>query len=37
MHTMSDWYMRGEQFDQQRLSRLLDVAQDLKVTFWRQL
>lgn len=29
MHAMADWYMRGE-CDQQRLSRILDVAQDLK-------
>ncbi|PIO34363.1 hypothetical protein AB205_0070670 [Aquarana catesbeiana] len=25
-----EWYMRGEQYDQARLSRILDVAQDLK-------
>lgn len=30
MHAMADWYMRGEG-DQSRLSRILDVAQDLKV------
>ncbi|XP_077294792.1 CCR4-NOT transcription complex subunit 1 isoform X2 [Arctopsyche grandis] len=29
MHAMADWYLRGEQ-DQSRLSRILDVAQDLK-------
>lgn len=29
MQSMSDWYMRGEN-DQSRLSRILDVAQDLK-------
>lgn len=29
MHAMADWYMRGE-CDQARLSRILDVAQDLK-------
>lgn len=31
MHSMAEWYMRGEQHDQIRLSRILDVAQDLKV------
>lgn len=30
MHSMAEWYMRGEQHDQIRLSRILDVAQDLK-------
>ncbi|XP_077145078.1 CCR4-NOT transcription complex subunit 1 isoform X1 [Ranitomeya variabilis] len=30
MHAMAEWYMRGEQYDQARLSRILDVAQDLK-------
>ena len=29
MHSMAEWYMRGEH-DQTRLSRILDVAQDLK-------
>ena len=29
MHTMSEWYMRDPN-DQTRLSRILDVAQDLK-------
>ncbi|KAK4872711.1 hypothetical protein RN001_014740 [Aquatica leii] len=29
MHAMADWYARGE-YDQTRLSRILDVAQDLK-------
>lgn len=29
LHSMSDWYLRGEN-DQSRLSRILDVAQDLK-------
>ncbi|XP_063970716.1 CCR4-NOT transcription complex subunit 1-like isoform X2 [Lytechinus pictus] len=29
MHSMADWYMRGDS-DQTRLSRILDVAQDLK-------
>lgn len=29
MHVMAEWYMRGEH-DQTRLSRILDVAQDLK-------
>uniref|UniRef100_A0A0A9WXP9 CCR4-NOT transcription complex subunit 1 n=1 Tax=Lygus hesperus TaxID=30085 RepID=A0A0A9WXP9_LYGHE len=29
MHSMADWYMRGDS-DQSRLSRILDVAQDLK-------
>lgn len=29
MHAMSEWYLRGEN-DQSRLSRILDVAQDLK-------
>lgn len=32
MHAMAEWYMRGEQYDQARLSRILDVAQDLKVS-----
>ncbi|XP_059732804.1 CCR4-NOT transcription complex subunit 1 isoform X13 [Bos javanicus] len=31
MHAMAEWYMRGEQYDQAKLSRILDVAQDLKV------
>ena len=31
MHSMAEWYMRGEQHDQNRLSRILDCAQDLKV------
>ncbi|XP_045389219.1 CCR4-NOT transcription complex subunit 1 isoform X9 [Lemur catta] len=30
MHAMAEWYMRGEQYDQAKLSRILDVAQDLK-------
>ena len=30
MHAMAEWYMRAEH-DQSRLSRILDVAQDLKV------
>ncbi|KAK6167378.1 hypothetical protein SNE40_021420 [Patella caerulea] len=30
MHSMAEWYMRGDQHDQMRLSRILDVAQDLK-------
>ncbi|XP_043837355.1 CCR4-NOT transcription complex subunit 1 isoform X6 [Dromiciops gliroides] len=30
MHAMAEWYMRGEQYDQTKLSRILDVAQDLK-------
>lgn len=29
MHAMAEWYLRGEH-DQSRLSRILDVAQDLK-------
>lgn len=29
MHSMADWYLRGDH-DQTRLSRILDVAQDLK-------
>lgn len=29
MHSMSEWYLRGDH-DQSRLSRILDVAQDLK-------
>lgn len=29
MHSMADWYIRGES-DQSKLSRILDVAQDLK-------
>ena len=32
MHAMAEWYMRGEPHDQSRLSRILDVAQDLKVS-----
>jgi len=31
LHAMAEWYMRGEPHDQSRLSRILDVAQDLKV------
>jgi len=31
MQAMADWYMSGDQ-DQARLSRILDLAQDLKVT-----
>lgn len=34
MHSMAEWYMRGEQYDQAKLSRILDVAQDLKVCDW---
>ncbi|XP_066506128.1 CCR4-NOT transcription complex subunit 1 isoform X2 [Hoplias malabaricus] len=30
MRSMAEWYTRGEQFDQAKLSRILDVAQDLK-------
>ncbi|KAM4618696.1 CCR4-NOT transcription complex subunit 1 isoform 2-T2 [Polymixia lowei] len=30
MHSMAEWYMRGEHYDQAKLSRILDVAQDLK-------
>ncbi|CAH1779661.1 unnamed protein product [Owenia fusiformis] len=30
MHSMAEWYMRGDHHDQSRLSRILDVAQDLK-------
>ncbi|XP_066569701.1 CCR4-NOT transcription complex subunit 1 isoform X14 [Amia ocellicauda] len=30
MHSMAEWYMRAEQYDQAKLSRILDVAQDLK-------
>ena len=30
MHSMAEWYMRGDVHDQTRLSRILDVAQDLK-------
>uniref|UniRef100_A0A8V5GXN0 CCR4-NOT transcription complex subunit 1 n=1 Tax=Melopsittacus undulatus TaxID=13146 RepID=A0A8V5GXN0_MELUD len=33
MHAMAEWYMRGEQYDQAKLSRILDVAQDLKESF----
>lgn len=38
MQSMADWYVKadklGDQVEQQtRLSRILDVAQDLKVTF----
>ena len=32
LHAMAEWYMRGEPHDQARLSRILDVAQDLKVS-----
>ena len=31
MSSMAKWYEGGERFDQMRLSRILDVAQDLKV------
>jgi hypothetical protein len=31
MHSMAEWYMRGDPMDQKRLTRILDVAQDLKV------
>lgn len=31
MHAMAEWYIRGEHHDQSRLTRILDVAQDLKV------
>lgn len=30
MHAMADWYLRGGECEQARLSRILDVAQDLK-------
>ncbi|XP_064466564.1 CCR4-NOT transcription complex subunit 1-like isoform X2 [Ornithodoros turicata] len=30
MHAMADWYLRGGECEQVRLSRILDVAQDLK-------
>lgn len=30
MHAMAEWYIRGDS-DQTKLSRILDVAQDLKV------
>lgn len=30
MNSMAEWYMRGEPHDQARLSRILDVAQELK-------
>ena len=33
LHAMAEWYMRGEPHDQARLSRILDVAQDLKVRY----
>lgn len=36
MHSMAEWYMRGEQHDQIRLSRILDVAQDLKVWIYME-
>ena len=32
MQSMADWYQRGDKFDQMRLSRILDVAQELKVS-----
>lgn len=31
MQAMAEWYVKGD-MDQGRLSRILDVAQDLKVT-----
>jgi CCR4-NOT transcription complex subunit 1 len=31
MHAMAEWYIRGDN-DQTKLSRILDVAQDLKVS-----
>ena len=37
MHAMAEWYMRGEQYDQAKLSRILDVAQDLKVSLEAQI
>lgn len=37
MHAMAEWYMRGEQYDQAKLSRILDVAQDLKVSLEGQV
>lgn len=37
MHSMAEWYMRGEQHDQIRLSRILDVAQDLKVWMYMNI
>ncbi|XP_030378589.1 CCR4-NOT transcription complex subunit 1 isoform X2 [Scaptodrosophila lebanonensis] len=30
MNAMSEWYLRGSDFDQVKLSRILDLAQDLK-------
>ncbi|XP_039485974.1 CCR4-NOT transcription complex subunit 1 isoform X2 [Drosophila santomea] len=30
MNAMSEWYLRGNEFDQVKLSRILDLAQDLK-------
>lgn len=30
LHCMANWYMQGDPFDQTRLSRILDVSQDLK-------
>ncbi|CAK8681219.1 CCR4-NOT transcription complex subunit 1-like isoform X2 [Clavelina lepadiformis] len=30
MLSMAEWYMRSDQYDQQKLSRVLDIAQDLK-------
>ncbi|KRG04047.1 uncharacterized protein Dmoj_GI19666, isoform F [Drosophila mojavensis] len=30
MNAMSEWYLRGSEFDQVKLSRILDLAQDLK-------
>ncbi|XP_017106115.2 CCR4-NOT transcription complex subunit 1 isoform X1 [Drosophila bipectinata] len=30
MNAMSEWYLRGNDFDQGKLSRILDLAQDLK-------
>jgi CCR4-NOT transcription complex subunit 1 len=36
MHAMAEWYIRGDS-DQTKLSRILDVAQDLKVTSFNVL
>lgn len=36
MHVMAEWYMKGDH-DQSRLSRILDVAQDLKVIYFFSL
>ena len=31
IHSIAEWYTSYDQYDQQKLSRILDIAQDLKV------